>query len=322
MDIALSLEAANASQASDTVLIDGVQTIPADLLQIDYQRAEFDRHKFTEGPLGTDPRELIRSHVDPRLDGVLRTANSWLTRLRVVSRAGPYRAVDLETTYILISYLNDDGSDLTQAPDLYRRIGWTPRKWTTLAMDSRVWDAAASLGWEFKPLSAQLLLLDAFALLPDVGPALTLANIALEVRIAQVLDESVPSSGVGPALWSWINDRQRYWQNPSVNDQFDALLRALSSRSLRDEKQLWTGFKQLRQARNTFVHSGEARLGKNLGTPVTPAKAAHLLETAMKILGWLDQLWQLRTRTVSFDFPMEFTFNYPMARITVRTGQS
>jgi hypothetical protein len=168
----------------------------------------------------------------------------------------------------------------------------------------------------------QLLLLDAFGLMPDVGPSITLASIALEVRIAEVLDESVPSSGVGPALWNWINDRRRYWQNPSVNDQFDTLLRALSHRSLRDEKQLWTAYEQLRQARNSFVHSGEARIGKKLGTPVTPEKAAQLLEAAVKIMDWLDELWHFKTRSVRFEFPMEFTFKFPMARISVQTGET
>ena len=158
------------------------------------------------------------------------------------------------------------------------------------------------------------MVLDAFALLPDVGPAITLANIALEVRIAQVLGELVPATGAAPALWSWITDRQQYWQNPSVKDQFDVLLRALSLTSLRDDAELWKAFEQLRQARNSFVHTGQARVGPKRGLVVTPAKAAELLESALRIMDWMDQL-PVQSRGPQFRFPTQFSYHLPVAKV-------
>jgi hypothetical protein len=39
-------------------------------------------------------------------------------------------------------------------------------------------------------------------------------------------------------------------------------------------------------------------------------------------MDWLDELWHLKTRSVRFEFPMEFTFKFPMARISVQTGET
>jgi hypothetical protein len=160
-------------------------------------------------------------------------------------------------------------------------------------------------------------LLDAFALLPDVGPAVVLANTALEVRINQVLDETVPSTGVGPALWAWITDRERFWQEPSTADRFDVLLRALTSRSLADEPDLWKAFKNLRAARNSFVHAGELRIGKRATQSVTVEMAQDLLMKAQRILDWLDSVPFLQSTGVRMAFPMRFEFKAPVVKLPI-----
>jgi hypothetical protein len=93
------------------------------------------------------------------------------------------------------------------------------------------------------------LLLDAVGLLPDIGPALVLAATSLETLITDALDElSAGASAVPQSLWMWINDRGDYRKEPSVLEQYDALSKVFTGRSLRDEIELWEA---------PFVHGGK-----------------------------------------------------------------
>lgn len=73
-------------------------------------------------------------------------------------------------------------------------------------------------------------------------------------------------------------------------EQYDSLLKLLSRHSLKEETALWEDFQNLKQARNTFVHEGAARVGK---VPVDAPRAAQLIRSAtqiiLKIREWLPQ---------------------------------
>jgi hypothetical protein len=89
-------------------------------------------------------------------------------------------------------------------------------------------------------------------------------------------------------LWQWISDRgARYWQEPSLADLFSDILRIAAGKSLEDEKLLWEAFKNLKEARNKFVHEGVAMIG---GRAITSDQAAKLIEKADAIVRWVAQM--------------------------------
>jgi hypothetical protein len=89
-------------------------------------------------------------------------------------------------------------------------------------------------------------------------------------------------------LWNWINDRGNYLREPTVEEQYDALLRFLTGHSLKSEAALWQSFMNLKTARNTFVHEGVAKVG---GTPISVDVARQLVSGAndviAKVREWL-----------------------------------
>jgi hypothetical protein len=55
-------------------------------------------------------------------------------------------------------------------------------------------------------------------------------------------------------MWKWITERDDYRKEPSVEEQLSDILGLLCGRSLKSQTALWTGYTQLRRARNSFVH--------------------------------------------------------------------
>jgi hypothetical protein len=88
-------------------------------------------------------------------------------------------------------------------------------------------------------------------------------------------------------VWKWINHREHWTKEPSVSEEFDALLRVFTGRSLKEELRLWKHFTELRKARNSLVHEGNAQVGS---VPVTPDKAKELVDAAKEIIYWVEAL--------------------------------
>ena len=69
-------------------------------------------------------------------------------------------------------------------------------------------------------------------------------------------------------------------------------LRVLAGKSLRNQSDLWQGFKDLKEARNPFVHNGIAviRIGKRkkIEKVVTRELAYNLVRQAKEILDWVE----------------------------------
>jgi len=133
------------------------------------------------------------------------------------------------------------------------------------------------------------LLLDAYALLPQIGPAIVLAYTAIETRIAQALDRLAALTGLNPLLWMWLTDRGDFTKDPSTAEQLDVLSRALAGKSLKDDTGLWESFQNLRTARNRFVHEGMASIGKQR-LAVDDNRAQQLINGAELIIDWIENL--------------------------------
>ena len=124
-------------------------------------------------------------------------------------------------------------------------------------------------------------MLDAQSDLPRVGPAVVLAATALEVFISYILDRLANAGSVPPRLWDWINKRGDYVREPTVEEQYDVLLMFFTGHSLKAEPKLWESFRNLKTARNSFVHEGTATIG---ATRVSVETARRLLASASDII--------------------------------------
>lgn len=269
-EIILRLRRAQPQIPEAGVTIDGEPAIIGDALQIDFQKESFDRSE------GAD---------DPPIDLVFKVANSLLLRLRAVAHSGWIKPLDKIDSPWQIEYLKDDGTRVPPSNELAAgrfSVVWSIRH---ISISTAVWDGIAALPVDYQGTPANDLIIDAYALLPQVGPAVVLAFAALETRISRALDLLASMSEVNDDLWTWINGRGHYSKEPSTAEQLDVVLRALTGSSLKDDNVLWEAFQNLRKVRNSFVHDGRPTLGYQV---VEPQRAAQLVEAAEKIIDWIE----------------------------------
>ena len=237
----------------------------ANVFRIDFHQAEFDRRS------GLDS--------DPSLELIDRVLKSFMLRLRFVTRVSKIKPLDFPHVSWYLQYLNDDESELEEQEGLVRGRGARHHKFSWGVVNKEVWENLHNLPPDYQPPPWVMLLLDADLILPEIGPALVLAATALEVCISQNLDVLAAGGSVPKELWKWMNNRG-WLREPSTEEQFDSLFRILCGSSLKDEPDLWEAFKNLKSARNCFVHEGVPRIG---GEVVDKAKAVQLIREAREI---------------------------------------
>lgn len=281
-DLLEQLRPAEPQDVFDSIRIDGVPTIQANLLQIDFLKADFDRRRLT-----ASRPEDFETIGDPPLRLAFWLANSIVTRIRLLTRGSQVKTLSPEKTFWRLDYLNDDEGKLPYSPEFARRRLGAFGTWRVTALTSTIWNKVQALPADFKAPTWDNLLLDAEALLPDVGASIVLAYAALETFIAWALDQLASLARMPPDLWKWINARDRRDKEPSVTEQFDQLLRIFTNKSLKGENELWEAYRNLREARHSFVHEGKCVVG---GEEITPQRATMLLQGAKAIIDWVERL--------------------------------
>jgi len=243
-------------------------------LQIDFQKADFDRRS-------SEPNH------DPSIQFAFAIANKFLAKIREVGGGIAIKPVRFDSAFWRIDYLTDDGEELAHNPDLFRRRVSTSISGRLAGVNEGVWSKVTTLPADFEPHTWNVLLLDAESLLPEVGASIVLAYSALETFISWSLDQLAPLSSIPPELWTWINDRDDWYKEPSVAEQYDQLLRIITGKSLKDELLLWEALQNLRRARNSFTHTGKPIIG---GKEVTAAQAIQLIGQTKAIIDWVEKL--------------------------------
>jgi hypothetical protein len=271
-----------APQPSKQVRVNGAPAIIVNVLVIDFHRDEFDRRKDSwalEDLLGGDPPVSLAFDL----------ANTVLRRIRYITRGPNLRPLDFTSTAWRLDYRTDAGEELPADPDRFRArvAGNTKVEVTVLTGDA--WEAVWGLPSDFISQAWDDLLLDATSLLPEVGASITVANAALEAFSIWVLGVLAARSDIDPILWKWLSDRGDFYKDPSVSERFDVLLKVLTGTSLKDNGDLWEAYKNLRDARNSFSHTGTAIIGKRR-KQVTSADAAGLVQKAGDIVTWIEKL--------------------------------
>ena len=229
----------------------------------------------------------------------------YLSRLKYVARAPQVHLIKLPECPWSLEYLCDDGTELPQEAGLVRRRGALNFSFPYIACDPALWDHIHSLPPEFEPPAWHTLLVDSRGVLPHVGTAVVLAATALEVLIADVLNHLFDMSEIPEPLWSWINDRSDWQKEPSVEEQYSVLLEGLSGHSLKEDNALWEAFKNLRKARNSFVHEGVPRIGRCVVTSIEAlAMIGRADQIAEKVGEWLPEelRWPVFVQPVQVEF--------------------
>lgn len=272
---------------ANTVLVNGENAYPANLFEIHVRRDAFDRRpRNPSNPLAGDTL----------VEEFFAVANQCLHSIRRIVSTPVVKPIWPVTTFWRIDFLADDGEPLPEDRANVRRRMLAPTRWQACGLTREAWQKAHSTvdnphrPWE-------TLILDAEAILPEVGPAVVLAAAALETLITIALDELASTTAVPPDLWDWINDRGDYRKEPSVVERYDILLRMIAGVSLKDDPALWEAFDQLRAARNSFAHRGVATIGKRRPEPLTPQKADELIKTAKQIVLRVETLLPASART-------------------------
>ncbi len=266
----------SAPDMPDHIMINGKSGIQADVITITFKKGSFIRG--------------ISSPIDPPEQLIQRTLRSFLDRLKYVSKAPQVKVIEFPHCHWRLRYLNDDGTELEHAEGLMRGRGTMTFGFSLIGCDPALWNLIFSLPKDFEAPAWHTLLVDSRGALPHLGTAIVLAATALEVFISEILDCLVKETSIPDILWAWINDRGNWQKEPSTEEQFDILLKILSGHSLKEDNALWEGLRNLRSARNSFVHEGVARLGRTL---LTMPETLRLIENAdsivTKVREWMPE---------------------------------
>jgi hypothetical protein len=138
--------------------IDGVNAFQADLLNIEFMKENFDRNK--NGP------------IDPSEDLINRVANSFLLRLRHVTKAPQVRMIDISSSSWQLDYQNDDGTELNKKEGFIRSKAEIKHSLSWLVFNKEIWNDMHKLPENYEPPPWEGLILDARQGLPSVGPSI------------------------------------------------------------------------------------------------------------------------------------------------------
>jgi len=265
-------ERADTYNDAESIQINGVKAFNADVLRIDFQKDQFDREEEKENQRNFD--------CDPPINLIKDIANDFLNRLRYVTNGSKIKLLESPLTNWNIQYLNDDGTELEEEAGLVRGRFARNFSFSYVSMNNEVWEDIHSLE-PFSPLPVwKNLLLDAEALLPEVGPTIILTFTSLEVFISTILDKVVETGKIDKELWEWINGRGPL-KEPSIEEKYDFLLRHIVGVSIKGNNDIWEAFKHLRKARNSFAHEGIAKISNDI---VTSDKAREFIIKAKEII--------------------------------------
>jgi hypothetical protein len=273
----------------------GRPVVSANALQIDViKNGEFERRV-------TDDHGTPIRTFDPPRELIFEFASSFITGLRDVARASQLHALSPSETVWRVTYLDDDGSELPPDPVRYRTQLHTQSEMSAVGLSRALAADVAVLPDHYEPLPSSRLMLDAWNLLPAIGPAVVLAFSAIEMRIDSALDIMARRAEFDGAFWAWLTERDgQYRKEPSIDEKLDALLRGVAGVSLKDEPRLWHAFLALREARNSFAHAGRAEVHAQ---PVTLMQAQDLLQHCDAIIDWIEAFLPEENRRPALETP-------------------
>ena len=287
------------------VIVDGHPSVVANSIQVEIHGETLTRESGAE---------------EAAISAAFTVVDHFLQRLRAIASAPFVRAVRSVGSHWYLEYLNDDGLEFEADPQgrlVRRRLSSQFRiPSMTVLEPGGVWDSTLELPedyvlppWESLLLDARLLL-ESERVAPEVGPAIVLAASAIETRIDDALRTHAERHGdPSLALWTWLTNRDQWWQAPSFAQKLSTILVALTQRSLKNDEVLWVAFRELSQARNKYVHEGTATIG---GEQVTPQRAGALLAKTRAVLDWIEDGLPAENRRPRYERQHEIQVGVPL----------
>ena len=199
-------------RVNELISLDGIAAYKANMLTVDFFKDDFVRPRILIEGSSIDNCEILFDHGDPPARLAFEIANDYLGRLRALLRSHVVKLVTRDENCWRLDYLNDKGERLPQDEAKFRRRFQGPVKGTFTGLTKEMWDRAKALPPGFNIYIWDSLLLDAEALLPQIGPAIVVANAALECFIPWALDELQKKSNIPIDLWDWLYCRKDWYQ--------------------------------------------------------------------------------------------------------------
>lgn len=244
------------------VRMDGEFVKHANLLLLDFVRSEFNR------AAGHAP--------DPASEVIEAAVGNIVARLRYTIGAPPFREFRLMETFWTVRYFDDTGDELPEVKGLVRGRVNAPFRFRFTGLDASSWSAVQNLSFDFQPHIWERLYLDAQFLLPEVGPALTLAISAIETAANQMIHDLLPGKA---------EEAERLISAKKLGQRLDSVAKKLVGISLKEDGVLWEAFHRLRRARNAAAHEGTPLVD---GTVVTDQVAQTMILAIRPVLDWLE----------------------------------
>lgn len=289
-------ESADRDAGTDSISINGIPAYNADTLLIDFRKVAFDRTKKSGALPHDPPGELVHEVL-----------NNFLLRLRYVTGSKSIKLIDFPLTDWNLTYLDDSGNPLAEDRDLFGAIGSRRLSVSYNPLNKEIWNNLESIYPNYALPSWKILLIDAEALLPEIGPAIVLTFTALEVFITKTLNDIAATGKINDELWEWINKREsQYMKEPSISEKFHFLAQHLIGTSIKNDKELGKSFKDLKDARNSFVHEGTAIVNKK---PVTEQYTLHLMRQAHKIIEFHKEHIPEQLRWADYKYNIKISFS-------------
>ncbi len=299
-DAGANLDAARLSTPTETIKINGKETIQANLMQIDFLAArEFER-------------AVGRTFVDPPVESFLNVANQFIEKFRSLGSFSNVKSLTPDTVPAWrIEYLTDDGAELERNEKFSRSAHSIKIRWQANVLTTHSWNKITEDFLGFKPYVWDSLLLDAFAQSGDANAAIVLANAALEAAVDFALEVLARNSKISYQSYEWLTNKRHFIKQPSAKEKFDELLYLVAGRSLKtEEARLWKAFLDLRDARNSMVHEGKAMIKKGKKKCAVDSQiSVELLKNAEEIIKWLENLLpeEYRRRKIRNDSELSLT---------------
>jgi hypothetical protein len=281
-DAGANLDAAFLATPTEAIKVNGKETIQANLLQIDFvANRDFNR-------------SAGQHEIDPPVESFLEVANHFVEKFRSLGSFPNIKKLTPETVVAWrIEYLTDEGTELERDEGLSRSVHSIKNHWQANVLTAGLWKESTDSFLDFKPYVWDSLLLDAFTQsASDANAAIVLANAALEAAVDFALDVSARNSKISYQSYEWLANKRDFTKQPSAKEKFDEMLYLIAGRSLKTENQdLWKAFLELRDARNSMVHEGNAKIKKGKSKILVDASIAiELLKKAAQIINWLEAL--------------------------------
>lgn len=272
--------------ATNNVLLNNEPTVVTNLIVVEVFSENFDRSwvRLEKTPL---------ADLDPAVGPIFNAINHILMSLKIACRSPFVMPIDPMNNYWRVTYHKDDGSLCESNKDAFKGHDHSNFSLKVTPLQNDTWEYVRHNAFREANNTWNGIFIDAQRSMPEVGISLVLAATALETLVAWALDILVEEKQFNKELWDWLMKRDSYLKEPSVAEKYSELLYHISGMNLKDEKVLWQAFKEIKEARNKYVHEGVSTIG---GRSVSVQDAEKLLGKASEIAAWIEQLLPTKYR--------------------------